>query len=110
MRHENPTGHPRPNPCSNNRSNRSVLCNVYWGGGVGVSDEEVEWVMGVWKEIRCDSDRNNPDCWSNNNNGPMGYYSATELRGEAKDNGWLISRKGDFCPVCRATTPQEIEQ
>jgi hypothetical protein len=57
--------------------------------------------MSVWKEIRCDSDRSNPLCWSNNNVGPIGYHDAVELRREGKGAGWLITRRGDFCPACK---------
>jgi hypothetical protein len=75
--------------------------------------------MGTWIEIRCenrtaattDSDPGNR-CWSHDNAGPMGEASDNRasliqmvrgLEDEARETGWVKTRKGWFCPFCTSS-------
>lgn len=57
--------------------------------------------MSVWKEIRCDAENPVEGCLSHSNIGAKGFDTVSEIKAEARRDGWLI--KGDYaeCPPCR---------
>ena len=57
--------------------------------------------MSVWKEIRCDAKMD--DCFSNRNEGPMGFEGVAELHAQARKQGWLVAGGQAICPNCRPT-------
>lgn len=60
--------------------------------------------MSVWKEIRCDV--NGPKCYSERNDGPMGFDTPGAMRREGKRQGWRYINGRDICPNCAKDVQQ----
>lgn len=82
--------------------------------------------MGMWIEIRCERRveeasyglQGGGRCLSHDNVGPMGEAHDTradvsaliqELEGQARNDGWVKTRKGWVCPRCYSRAEKMID-